>query len=142
MGAHRTQSHSETEMADSVSSQGSFTPAILKRFDQPDEVRLFEKGRFEIVHIGGMSIGRATYEPGWRWSEHVGAKIGQRRCAVEHLGYVVSGAATAAFDERPRVRASSGRNVLHFARASRQLGLGNEPYVSLHLIGAGHYAKG
>jgi hypothetical protein len=44
MGAHRTQSHSDTEMADSVSSQGSFTPAILKRFDQPDEVRLFEKG--------------------------------------------------------------------------------------------------
>ncbi len=74
-------------------------PAILRRFEAPDEVRIFEKGRFEIVHIGGASIGRATYEPGWRWSIHVGAKLGQTHCTVEHLGYVVSGAATAAFDD-------------------------------------------
>jgi hypothetical protein len=142
MGAHRTQSHSETEMADSVSSQGSFTPAILKRFDQPDEVRLFEKGRFEIVHIGGMSIGRATYEPGWRWSEHVGAKIGQRRCAVEHLGYVVSGAATAAFDDGRVFELRAGEMFYISPEPHDSWVLGNVPYVSLHLIGAGHYAKG
>src|SRR5437660_898398 len=45
---------------------------ILKRFEQPDEIRTFEKGRFEVVRLGGMTIGRATYEPGWKWSEHVG----------------------------------------------------------------------
>jgi hypothetical protein len=38
----------------------------LKRFNSPDEVRTFTKGRFEIVHIAGMTLGRATYEPGWR----------------------------------------------------------------------------
>lgn len=38
---------------------------MLKRFETPDEVREFEKGRFELLHIGGMAIGRATYEPGW-----------------------------------------------------------------------------
>jgi len=38
---------------------------ILKRFEQPNEVRTFEKGKFEVVRLGGMSIGRATYEPGW-----------------------------------------------------------------------------
>ena len=48
------------------------TAVILKRFEEPDEVRTFDKGRFEIVRIGGMSIGRATYEAGWKWSEHVG----------------------------------------------------------------------
>ena len=48
------------------------TAVILKRFEEPDEVRTFDKGRFEIVRIGGMTIGRATYEPGWKWSEHVG----------------------------------------------------------------------
>jgi hypothetical protein len=37
---------------------------ILKRFEQPDEVRNFEKGRFELVHIAGITIGRATYAPG------------------------------------------------------------------------------
>ena len=39
---------------------------ILKRFEAPDEIRIFEKGKFEIVKIGGMTIGRASYEPGWK----------------------------------------------------------------------------
>ena len=41
---------------------------ILRRFESPDEVRVFPKGRFELVRLGGMTIGRATYAPGWRWS--------------------------------------------------------------------------
>jgi hypothetical protein len=44
---------------------------LIKRFESPDETRVFEKGKFEIVNIGGVVIGRATYEPGWKWSEHV-----------------------------------------------------------------------
>ena len=51
---------------------------ILKRFEQPDELRQFEKGKFELVHIAGMTIGRATYSPGWKWSDHVGRSIGKR----------------------------------------------------------------
>ncbi len=50
---------------------------ILKQFENPDEIRTFEKGKFELVHIGGMTIGRATYEPGWKWSEHVGKALGK-----------------------------------------------------------------
>src|SRR4029077_12961284 len=69
------------------------------RFEEPDEVRQMVKGRFEIVHIGGVTIGRATYEPGWRWSEHVGPALGATRCHVEHVGLVLSGTATAAFDD-------------------------------------------
>jgi len=46
---------------------------ILKRFGVADEVREFEKGKFELLHIGGMAIGLATYEPGWRWSTHMTA---------------------------------------------------------------------
>jgi hypothetical protein len=65
---------------------------VLKRFEHPDEVRTFEKGKFEIVRIGGMTIGRATYEPGWRWSLHVGPATGTSSCSVEHVGIVVSGA--------------------------------------------------
>ena len=72
---------------------------ILKRFEEPDEVREMIKGRFEIVRIGGLTIGRATYEPGWRWSEHVGPGLGENRCSVEHVGMVLSGTATAAFDD-------------------------------------------
>ena len=63
---------------------------ILKGFEQPDEVRIFEKGRFELVAPGGMTIGRASYEPGWRWSVHVGAASGAKSCMVEHVGMVIS----------------------------------------------------
>ena len=51
---------------------------ILKRFEKPDEVRTFEKGKFEVVRIGGMTIGRATYAPGWKWSLYVGPSLGKR----------------------------------------------------------------
>src|SRR5688572_8645572 len=71
----------------------------LKLFDQPDESYALTKGRFDVVRIGGLSIGRATYEPGWKWSEHVGKAVGQARCTVEHVGLVLSGAATVAFED-------------------------------------------
>ena len=58
---------------------------ILKRFEEPDEIRQMEKGKFELVTIGGMTIGRATYEPGWKWSEHVGKALGKTHCDVEHV---------------------------------------------------------
>ena len=66
---------------------------LIKRFEQPDEVRTFEKGKFEIVKIGSITIGRASYEPGWKWSVHVGAATGATLCEVQHVGMVVSGCA-------------------------------------------------
>jgi hypothetical protein len=74
---------------------------MLKRFEQRDEVRTFEKCKFEIVRIGGMTIGRATYEPGWRWSVHVGPATGSSSCSVEHVGIVVSGRGTAHYADHP-----------------------------------------
>src|SRR5260370_38743577 len=81
---------------------------ILKRFEEPDEVRVFEKGRFELVNVGGMTIGRATYEPGWKWSVHVGATTGAKSCTVEHGGMVVSGCATAAMDDGRVIEMKAG----------------------------------
>jgi hypothetical protein len=72
---------------------------VLKRFVRPDEVRTFEKGKFEVERIGGISIGRATYEPAWKWSLHVGSRTGATRCPVEYVGIVVSGCATAEMDD-------------------------------------------
>src|SRR5437868_10693889 len=81
---------------------------ILKRFEQPDEVRIFEKGRFEVVRLGGMTIGRATYEPGWRWSQDVGAATGATHCLVEHVGLVVTGCATAAMADGSVIEMRAG----------------------------------
>lgn len=114
---------------------------ILKRFDEADELRTFEKGKFEIVHIGGMTIGRATYEPGWKWSEHVGPTANTPWCEVEHVGLVVSGCATAAMISGDIIELSAG-NLFHIpAVAHDSWVVGDEPYVSLHFLGADHYAK-
>ena len=57
------------------------------------------KGRFEIVDIEGMTVGRASYEPGWKWSKHVGRARANPSLNGGHVGLVVSGTATAAFDD-------------------------------------------
>jgi quercetin dioxygenase-like cupin family protein len=113
---------------------------ILKRFEDPDEVRTFEKGKFEIVHLGGMTIGRASYEPGWRWSAHVGAASGQKSCQVEHVGLVLSGRATAAMDDGRIIEMKAG-DLFYIAPGHDSWVIGDEPYVSLHLMGAGDYAQ-
>lgn len=120
---------------------GSPLSVILKRFEQPDEVREMALGRFEVVRLGGMTIGRATYQPGWRWSEHVGRPLGQERCHVEHVGMVVAGAATAAFADGRLLEMRAGDLFYIPAEPHDSWVLGNEPYVSLHFHGADHYAK-
>jgi quercetin dioxygenase-like cupin family protein len=113
---------------------------ILKRFESPDEVRTFEKGKFELVHLGGMTIGRATYEPGWRWSEHVGKTLGQKECFVEHVGMVVSGCATAAMSNGDVIEMRAGQ-VFYVPPGHDSWVVGDEPYVSLHFLGASDYAS-
>ena len=114
---------------------------ILKRFDEPDEVTNFEKGKFETVTLGGMTIGRATYEPGWKWSEDVGPGIGEKFCRVEHVGMVVSGCATAAFADGTVSEMRAG-DLFHVpSEAHDSWVVGDEPYVSLHFLGATRYAK-
>ena len=114
---------------------------ILKRFESPDETRVLEKGKFEIVRLGGMTIGRATYEPGWKWSEHVGPKVGAARCSVEHVGMVLSGSATAAFDDGTVIEMKAGELFYIPPAPHDSWVVGDTPYVSLHFLGADHYAK-
>ncbi len=112
---------------------------VLKQFESPDEVRTFEKGKFEVVHVGGMTIGRATYEPRWRWSQDVGKALGQKECFVEHVGMVVSGCATAAMSDGKVIEMRAGQ-VFYIPPGHDSWVVGDEPYVSLHFLGAAEYA--
>ena len=113
---------------------------ILRRFEQPDEVREMVNGRFELVRIGELTIGRATYQPGWKWSEHVGPTVGTTRCSVEHVGLVLAGVATVAFEGRViEMRAGDLFYVPPVPHDSWVVG--DEPYVSLHFLGADRYAR-
>lgn len=114
---------------------------LIRAFDHPDEVREFECGRFEIVNIAGSVIGRATYQPGWRWSLHVGPTLGASRCDVEHLGYVLSGTATAAYEDGRVIELREGQLFYIPPVPHDSWVVGDQPYVSLHLLGALRYAK-
>src|SRR5499425_271585 len=108
----------------------------LRRFESPDETRVMEKGKFEIVRIGGLTVGRATYEPGWRWSEHVGPTVGAERCGVEHVGMVLEGTATVAFGDGRVIELRAG-SLFHVPGEPHDSWVvGEERYVSLHFLGA------
>jgi quercetin dioxygenase-like cupin family protein len=113
---------------------------ILKRFDQPDETRTFSKGKFDLVRIGGMTIGRATYAPGLKWSVDVGGSVGLRHCMVEHVGLVISGEAVEAMEDGRVIEMSAG-DLFYIAPGHDSWVVGDKPYVSLHFMGAADYAK-
>jgi uncharacterized RmlC-like cupin family protein len=114
---------------------------ILKRFEEPDSVTHFAKGTFETVVLGGMTIGRATYEPGWKWSEDVGPVVGEAFCTVEHVGMVVSGRATAAFKDGSVIEMKAGDLFYIPPDPHDSWVVGDEAYVSLHFMGAAKYAR-
>jgi hypothetical protein len=113
---------------------------IIRRFEEPDETRVFEKGRFELVNISGMMIGRASYDPGWKWSEHVGKATGQQFCEVEHIGFVTSGHAVAAMRDGRIIDLKAGE-LFYVAPGHDSWVVGDTPYVSIHLMGAEKYAN-
>lgn len=114
--------------------------AILKRFDVPDELREFERGKFETVRVGDMTIGRATYEPGWKWSVHVGMGAGERSCHVDHVGMVLSGRMIVRMDDGTEIEMKAG-DLFSIGPGHDAWVVGDEPYVSLHFGGADFYAS-
>lgn len=111
----------------------------LVNFDDPAETRTFEKGKFEIYRVGPMTLGRATYEPGWKWSEHVGAATGEDSCQVEHVGLVLSGRAAARMDDGTE-RVMEPGDFFYVPPGHDSWVVGEEPYVSLHIMGSEDYA--
>ncbi len=111
----------------------------LVSLDAPIETREFTKGRFELYRVGGMTLGRASYEPGWKWSEHVGAATGDRWCEVEHVGLVLSGRATAAMRDGTE-RVMEPGHFFYVPPGHDSWVVGEEPYVSLHILRSEDYA--
>jgi quercetin dioxygenase-like cupin family protein len=111
----------------------------LLPLDSPTETRTFEKGRFETYRVGPMTLGRATYEPGWRWSEHVGPAAGESSCQVEHVGLVLSGRAAVKMDDGSE-RVMAPGEFFYVPAGHDSWVVGDEPYVSLHVMGSDRYA--
>jgi quercetin dioxygenase-like cupin family protein len=112
----------------------------LINLDSPTETRSFEKGRFEVFEVGPMTIGRAIYEPGWVWSEHVGKQTGEASCQVEHVGLVISGQAAVKMDDGTEKVMKEG-DFFYVPPGHDSWVVGDEPYVSLHVMGSESYAS-
>ena len=103
---------------------------ILKNFDNLGDLRKFEKGKFELVNLPKMTIGKAVYEPGWKWSEDVSPLSYIKFCEVEHLGIVLSGSATVDFKDREVYTLNKGDIFYVFSRPHDSRVVGEENYIN------------
>ena len=112
----------------------------VKGFDAPDEVRTFDKGKLELINLTGRMVGRATLEPGWRWSESVKAIAGTASCQAPHLQYHLSGTLHVKMDDGTERDIKAGEvsmlTVGHDAWV-----VGDQPVVVVDFQGMVDYAK-
>src|SRR2546422_2506089 len=112
-----------------------------KRFESPDEVREFVggTGRVELVDLNGHAVGRGTFEPGWRWSEHVKPIAGTDSCQVDHIGYVLEGRMALKMDDGTEREVGPG-DAFHMPPGHDAWIVGDEPCVMIDFGGLKGYA--
>ena len=114
--------------------------AEMKNFGKPDEVREFPKGRVELINIGGATIGRAIFEPGWRWATSVQPLAKTKSCEAPHFQYHVSGILKILMDDGTELEAKPG-DVSHLPSGHDAWVVGDEPAVVVDFQGMLDYAK-
>ena len=97
-------------------------------------------GEVEIVKVGDGVVGRATFQPGWRWSEHVKPIAGTDSCQAAHFGYVVSGRQRAIMDDGTELEFAAG-DVVTIPPGHDAVVVGDEPCVVIDFAGMEHYAE-
>ncbi len=114
-----------------------------KRLESPDEVRQFVdgKGRVDLVHLETGAVGRGTFEPGWRWSEHVKPLSGTDSCQVSHVGIVLEGRMHVEMDDGQGIEVGPG-DVFSMPPGHDAWIVGDEACVMLDFGGLQGYAKG
>jgi len=111
-----------------------------KSLDAPDERRSFPKGQVQVVTVGGTTFGRATLQPGWKWSESVKPIAGTETCQTEHLQYHVSGRLHVVMDDGTEAEFGPG-DVSLIPPGHDAWVVGNEPVVIIDILGMANYAK-
>ncbi len=112
----------------------------VKSFDSPDELRSFDKGKVELIKIGGAMVGRAVFQPGWRWSESVKPIAKTESCEAPHFQYHVSGTLHVVMDDGTEKDVKAGEVSLLGAGHDAWV-VGNEPVVVVDFQGMFDYAK-
>jgi hypothetical protein len=112
----------------------------VKSVEAPDETRPFaDKGHADVVNVGGRPVLWGTFEPGWRWSEHVKPIAGTDRCEATHLLYCVSGRMHIVHSDGTEADVGPG-DVASIAPGHDAWVVGDEPCVSVDFGGYAQYA--
>jgi len=114
--------------------------AERKDFKQPDEVREFPKGRLELIKIGGATVGRAVFDPGWQWSTSVQPLVNTKSCEAPHFQYHVSGILRILMDDGTEFDCRPG-DVSLLPSGHDAWVVGNEAAVVVDFQGMIDYAK-
>jgi hypothetical protein len=112
-----------------------------KHLSHPDEKRTFDKGQVEVVSLGGVTFGRATLQPGWKWSTCVKPLAKTKSCEASHLQYHVSGRLHVVMDDGSEDEFGPGE-VSFLPPGHDAWVVGNEPAVVIDISGMVDYAKG
>jgi mannose-6-phosphate isomerase-like protein (cupin superfamily) len=113
---------------------------VSKHIDQPEDTRTFPNGRVELVKIGGVTVGKATFQPGWRWSNDVKPIAKTESCQAAHTAYIISGRIHVRMDDGTEVESGPGE-VAYTPPGHDGWVVGNEPLVMLDFSGLENYAK-
>lgn len=114
---------------------------VHRSFDKADETRPFVggTGRLDLVNAEGGSVGRAVFQPGWRWSEHIKPLAGTDSCESAHTGYIVSGRMNIVMDDGESAEVAAG-DFIQIAPGHDAWVVGDEPCVALDWTGYDTYA--
>jgi hypothetical protein len=111
-----------------------------KSLNSPDETRSFPKGKVELVTLSGVTFGRATFQPGWKWSESVKPLVKTQSCEAPHTQYIISGRMKVRMDDGTEEEFGPG-DVSIIPPGHDGWVVGNEPVVVIDITGMIDYAK-
>ncbi len=114
--------------------------AVIKNFGKPEETRKFPQGRVELLQIGGSTIGRAIFEPGWRWATSIQPLAKTKSCQAPHLQYHVSGVLRVRMDDGTEFDCNPG-DVSLLPSGHDAWVVGDEPVVVVDFQGMVEYGK-
>jgi len=109
-------------------------------FSRPQETRQFPHGKVELVTVGGVTFGRATFEPGWRWSSHVKPIAGTPSCQAAHLGVQLTGTMHLRMDDGTE-RDIGPSEAINIPPGHDAWVVGNETVVVIDITGMENYAR-
>lgn len=130
-----------TQYANQIKPASQAEPsAETKSLNHPDEIREFPKGKLELVEIGGVTVGRATFQPGWRWATSVQPIARTRSCEMPHFQYHVSGILMIRMDDGTEIQCNPG-DVSLLAAGHDAWVVGDQPVVVVDFQGMTDYAR-